>query len=145
MKKKSRRYDIEKFEFPSKISSLKKFYKVFERFKRCFDISDDDYDRLFLASSEAFMNAIIHGNKFDPWKKVYVKVKVYKTFYEVEIEDEGEGFEPESLPNPTDDENLLKESGRGVYLMRAIADTVKFQKTSRGMKVKIKIKKRPSA
>ncbi len=145
MKKKSKRYEIEKFEFPSKISSLKKFYRVFEKLKKRFDVPDECYDKLFIASSEAFMNAIIHGNKFDPRKKVYLTVKAYKTFYEVEIEDEGEGFEPEALSNPTDDENLLKESGRGVYLMKAIADTVKFQKTSRGMKVKIKIKKRPSA
>ncbi len=145
MKKKSKRYDMEKFEFPSRISSLKKFYRVFEKLKKRFNVPDEYYDRLFLASSEAFMNAIIHGNKFDPRKKVYVTVKVYKTFYEVEIKDEGEGFEPESLSNPTDDENLLKESGRGVYLIKAIADAVKFQKTLRGMKVKIKIKKRPSA
>lgn len=145
MKKKSKGYDIERFEFPSRVHSLKNFYGVFEKLKKRFKIPDEDYERLFLASSEAFMNAIIHGNKFDPRKKVYVKVKVYKTFYEVEIQDEGEGFEPESIPNPTEDENLLKESGRGVYLMKAIADAVKFQKTSRGMKVKIKIKKRPSA
>ncbi len=147
MKRKSTSLYIEKlnFEFPSKISSLKKFYGVFEKLKKRFGIPDEDYERLFLASSEAFMNAIIHGNKFDPRKKVYVTVKIYKTIYEVEIEDEGKGFEPESLPNPTDEENLLKESGRGVYLMKTIADVVKFHRTSRGMKVRIKIKKRPSA
>lgn len=147
MKRKSASPYIKKlnFEFPSKISSLRKFYRIFKELKKRFKISNEDYERLLLASSEAFMNAIIHGNKFDPQKKVNVTVKVFKRVYEVEIEDEGEGFEPELIPNPTDEKNLLKESGRGIYLMKAIADVVKFRKKSRGMRVKIKIKKRPSA
>jgi len=134
-----------KFEFESKISSLREFERILKRLKKRFKIPNEDYDRIYLASSEAFINAIVHGNKLVPEKRVKVCFKIFKRSYEIEVQDEGEGFEPESLPNPVDEENLLKESGRGVYIMRAIADVVKFHRTSRGMKVKIKIKKRPSA
>lgn len=133
------------FEFPSEISSLMKFEKVLKRLKRQFGISEEDYDRIYLSSSEAFVNAIVHGNKFDPNKKVLVGFKIFKKFYEIEIQDQGEGFDPGLIPNPIDDENLLKESGRGIYIMKVIADVVKFHKTKKGMKVRIKIKKRPSA
>ncbi|CUS92783.1 serine/threonine-protein kinase RsbW [Candidatus Kryptonium thompsonii] len=113
--------------------------------RRKYKISDDDYHRIYLASSEAFINAIVHGNKRDPNKKVRVKFKVFKRSFEIEIQDEGEGFTPEGVPDPTVDENLLKESGRGVFIMQAFADVVKFHKTKSGMKVIIKIKKRSSA
>ncbi len=139
------RFEKFNFEFPSKISSLRKLEKVLKELKKQFNIPDEDYDRIYLASSEAFVNAVVHGNKLDPAKKVQVKFKIFKRSYEIEIKDQGEGFDPSSILTPVDEENLLKESGRGIYIMRATADVVKFHKTSKGMKVKIKIKKRPSA
>ncbi len=141
----SRKPKIELAEFPSKDSSLKKFERFFDGLRRRYKIPDDDYHRIYLASSEAFINAIVHGNKRDPNKKVRVKFKVFKRSFEIEIQDEGEGFTPEGVPDPTVDENLLKESGRGVFIMQAFADVVKFHKTKSGMKVIIKIKKRSSA
>ncbi|CUT00507.1 serine/threonine-protein kinase RsbW [Candidatus Kryptobacter tengchongensis] len=110
-----------------------------------YKISDEDFYRLYLASSEAFINAIVHGNKLEPSKKVKVRFKSFKKSFEIEVQDEGEGFEPESIPDPTVNENLLRESGRGIYIIKAFSDVVKFHKTRNGMKVKIKIKKRPSA
>ena len=133
------------FEFPSTFASFKSFESKFKMLRRKFRISDDDYYRIYLASSEAFINAIVHGNKLDPGKKVKVKFEVYRRSYVVEVRDEGEGFDVNLLPNPTDEENLFKESGRGIFIIKAIADEVKFHKTSAGMSVRIKIKKRPSA
>ncbi len=136
---------VELKEFPSEDSSLKKFERFFNSLRRRYRIFDDDYHRIYLTSSEAFINAMVHGNKRDPNKKVRVKFKVFKKFFTIEIQDEGEGFIPEAIPDPTIDENLLKDSGRGVFIMKAFADEVKFRKTKSGMKVIIKIKKRSGA
>lgn len=128
--------------FPSNISSLKKFEKFLERLKKKHKISDEDFYRISLASSEAFINAIVHGNKLDSSKKVTVKFRAFKKSFEIEIQDEGEGFKTTIFLDPTSAENLLKESGRGIYIMKSFSDAVKFYKTKKGFKVKIKIKKR---
>ncbi|MEN3039113.1 MAG: ATP-binding protein [Candidatus Kryptonium sp.] len=128
--------------FPSDISSLKKFEKFLERLKNKYKISDEDFYRIFLASSEAFINAIVHGNKLNSSKRVIVKFRSFKKSFEIEIQDEGEGFKANFVLDPTSEENLLKESGRGIYIMKSFSDAVKFYKTKRGFKVKIKIKKR---
>ncbi len=133
------------FEFTSAFSSFKKFENTFKILKKKLKISDEDYYRIYLSSSEAFVNAIVHGNKLDPKKKVKIVFKVYKKIYVVEVSDEGEGFDVDLIPDPRDRENLLKESGRGILIIKSIADEVSFRKTDRGMRVRIKIKKRPSA
>jgi serine/threonine-protein kinase RsbW len=133
------------FEFASAFSSFKKFENAFKTLKKKLKISDEDYYRIYLSSSEAFVNAIVHGNKLDPKKKVKVVFEVYKKSYVVEVYDEGEGFDVNLIPDPRERENLLKESGRGILIIKSIADGVSFKKTTYGMKVRIKIKKRPSA
>lgn len=142
---KKNRPKFESADFPSDVSSFKKFEKFLYELRGKYKISDEDFYRLYLASSEAFINAIVHGNKLQPSKKVKVRFKSFKKSFEIEVQDEGEGFEPESIPDPTVNENLLRESGRGIYIIKAFSDVVKFHKTRNGMKVKIKIKKRPSA
>ncbi|MFN3134686.1 MAG: ATP-binding protein, partial [Candidatus Kryptonium sp.] len=84
----SKKLGIESAEFPSRDSSLKKFEKFFDSLRRKYKISDDDYHKIYLVSSEAFVNAIVHGNKLDPNKKVRVKFKVFKRGFEIEIQDE---------------------------------------------------------
>jgi serine/threonine-protein kinase RsbW len=79
-----------------------------------------------LAFEEALMNAIKHGNKLDPKKLVKVKITLSATAVDVSIEDEGPGFDPDSLPDPTDSENIDSISGRGVMLIRHFMDEVYF-------------------
>ena len=79
-----------------------------------------------LALEEALTNAIHHGNCGDPKKKVEVEYEVTDQRLWVSITDEGCGFTPEQLPDPTLDENLTKPGGRGVLLMRAYMDDVQF-------------------
>ena len=87
---------------------------------------------------EALRNAMIHGNKFSPDKTVKIEVDVNPGVVVISVEDEGEGFNPDSLPDPTLDENLLKESGRGVYLIKHLMDEVYYEKGGR----KVIMKKR---
>ena len=76
---------------------------------------------------EALRNAMIHGNKQDPSKKVTVETEIMDNEVRIQVEDEGDGFDPKDLPDPTQDENLLKESGRGVYLIRHLMDEVRYE------------------
>jgi len=132
-------------EFVSAIDSIREFERWFFSLKRRFKIPAREFDRIYLASNEAFINAIIHGNKLDPEKKVSVAFKEFKHIYRIEVQDQGGGFEPGQVPDPREDENLLKESGRGLLIMTEIADEVKFYKEKEGLRVKIKIKKRSGA
>jgi serine/threonine-protein kinase RsbW len=83
-----------------------------------------------LALEEALVNAIKHGNQMDASKSVRVSCRVNTGCIRIEIEDQGEGFVPEEVPDPTEDENLERPCGRGIMLMRAFMTTVVF--TDRG-------------
>ena len=80
-----------------------------------------------LALEEALVNAIKHGNRNDPRKSVRIACRIADDRFVVEIEDEGPGFEPEDVPDPTDEENLEKPSGRGIMLMRAFMTRVDYE------------------
>lgn len=97
-----------------------------------------DDDRLFdirLCVEEALRNAIVHGNHSD--KKLPVKVAYWREGDDIniEVEDEGSGFDYKRLPDPTENENILKNSGRGVYLIKKLMDRVEFNE--RGNKIKM--------
>lgn len=79
-----------------------------------------------LAVREAVMNAVLHGNKEDAGKQVTVNYRVMDGRLEVGVCDQGSGFDPVKLRDPLSAENLLKEGGRGVYLMRQFMDEVEF-------------------
>ncbi len=93
-----------------------------------------------LAVEEALVNAVRHGNRFDTSKRVDVDLRVSPDRVFVEIADEGEGFQPDELPDPTREENLEKPTGRGVMLMRNFMDRVEFNE--RGNQVTME-KRRP--
>lgn len=80
-----------------------------------------------LALEEALVNAIKHGNRMDPDKTVRVECAISPEFVRVVIEDQGPGFKPESVPDPTMEENLERPCGRGIMLMRAFMSLVEYQ------------------
>jgi serine/threonine-protein kinase RsbW len=88
-----------------------------------------------LALHEALINAIKHGNRLDPVKKVHVKATMTPARAEIIIEDEGPGFDRKGVPDPTSDENLEKCSGRGILLIESYMDEVKW--TNRGRRLKM--------
>lgn len=79
-----------------------------------------------LALEEAMINAIKHGNKFDPQKKVFIEATITPEQTQITIEDQGPGFDRGGVPDPTLEENLQKCSGRGILLMEAYMDGVEF-------------------
>lgn len=82
-----------------------------------------------LAVEEALANAIGHGNQLDPTKHVYVVLSLSANLLRIEIADEGDGFDPGSVPDPTDPENLEAASGRGIMLMRNFMSRVDFSES----------------
>lgn len=86
-----------------------------------------------LALDEALVNAVKHGNQNDPTKTVYIEFVIDQDHMVIQIEDQGEGFIPEELPDPTAEENLSRPNGRGVMLMRAYMTDVRFN--ARGNRV----------
>jgi serine/threonine-protein kinase RsbW len=90
-------------------------------------LADDLSSRVLLALSEAVTNAIVHGNREAPAKKVHVTLYVDQKTVKVNVRDEGDGFNPEKTPNPLKEENLLEPGGRGIFLMEEVADAISYQ------------------
>ncbi len=103
-------------------------------------IDDGLMYRLLVASTEAVNNAIVHGNKSDPDKKVLIRCRVEKKSITIDVTDEGKGFDSEHLQDPREEKNLMKESGRGIFLMRSLMDQVKFKHLKSGSVVEMKVK-----
>jgi len=95
---------------------------------------------LLLAVTEATTNAIIHGNKNNKLKMVRIYVYVDGQTVTIKIKDEGKGFDPSIVPDPTDPENLLKDSGRGLYLMRVYMDGLSYNQTPEGTETILTLK-----
>ena len=95
---------------------------------------------LLLAVTEATTNAIIHGNKNNKLKMVRIYVLVDGQTVTIKIKDEGKGFDPSIVPDPTDPENLLKDSGRGLYLMRVYMDGLSYNQTPEGTETILTLK-----
>jgi serine/threonine-protein kinase RsbW len=79
-----------------------------------------------MALREAVTNAMVHGNQEDETKSVEVTFSCMGNALEIEIRDQGEGFDPASVPDPTEPGNILKTSGRGIFLMRSFMDEVEW-------------------
>jgi serine/threonine-protein kinase RsbW len=94
-------------------------------------ISEEHYGNILISMTEAVNNAIVHGNKLDPDKQVNVKVKTEDKSLHFTIEDEGPGFDYDNLPDPTAPENIEKPNGRGVFLMKNLADECSFEDNGR--------------
>ena len=95
-----------------------------------------------LACEEAIVNAVEHGNQCDSSKMVHLECSVENDVMKVVVRDEGEGFDPAALPDPTEPENILREDGRGVFLIRRLVDEVRFNE--KGNEITI-IKRLPPA
>lgn len=91
-----------------------------------------------ISVSEVVTNAIKHGNCDDSNKKVTVKYEINQDELIIYIKDEGDGFHPDTIPDPTDNDNLLKQVGRGIFIVRSLLDSVDFNFTDDGTEVVLK-------
>lgn len=114
--------------FESKADNIVVAEKLVDDVCSRFNVNEDHYGNILIALTEAVNNAINHGNRQNPQKKVDIEFfsNGDKALHFV-VKDQGEGFDFEHLPDPTDPANIEKISGRGVFLMRNLADEVEFR------------------
>lgn len=86
------------------------------------NFDEEEQHKIGMAVHESMINAIWHGNKNDPAKRVWLQFRVYEDRLEIRIRDQGTGFDPSNVPHPLEPENLLRISGRGIFLIRSFMD-----------------------
>ncbi|MDQ3289909.1 MAG: ATP-binding protein [Bacteroidota bacterium] len=124
-----------KIQIPSLIENIRVVESFIDNSKEKFHIEDDIYGNIMVAVTESVNNAIRHGNKFDKDKNVYLSLYVEPDSLRFEVEDEGNGFDVETLTDPTAPENLENPGGRGIFLMRHLSDEVKFSNEGRNVQL----------
>jgi len=93
---------------------------------------DDDLMKIGMAVRESMVNAVVHGNRYNANKKVHLSVSRNSARFTIRIADEGEGFEFEHLPDPLAPENLMRTSGRGIFLIRSFMDEFEIRRLEPG-------------
>ncbi len=116
---------------------IRDFEDLFLDYKDKYNVKDDIYFKIMVAVTEGINNAAGHGNKYDPSKLVTVELKGDNTYINCKIQDEGLGFNPEKVADPRNPENLLKDNGRGVFLMKELANDFNVTKLNNGTLVEL--------
>jgi serine/threonine-protein kinase RsbW len=120
---------------PSDLAAARRVQSDIECALRDFRFGDHDIFGVKLALEEALVNAIKHGNRLDPAKQVHIHYSVSSDRFDIHIRDEGPGFDPECVPDPTAPENLERPCGRGLLLMRHYMTEVNYADAGRAVRM----------
>jgi serine/threonine-protein kinase RsbW len=142
-------HHIVRLEFTSTFEMLDFVQVVSDHLARGIGLDDDSLHWVSVAIRESVINAIKHGNRNDTDKRVFVEfetaTKADVPELAIRIRDQGEGFDPEQVANPLDPENLLKSSGRGIFLIRSFMDDVQLRRAPEGgMEIRMVKKVQPA-
>jgi serine/threonine-protein kinase RsbW len=118
--------------FPSRVEAVGEAAAAVSEFMNRLGIAEDIAFGVDMAVREAVTNAVIHGNKLDNSKVVELKLRNTPGVFEITVHDQGTGFNPNNIPDPTKDENILKTSGRGIFFMRNFMDEVDWSADPQG-------------
>lgn len=129
-----------KFEIKSKIENLRKVEKLVDDISAEYNISSDLYGNILIAALEAANNAILHGNKLDESKLVYIIINKDEKTLKIRIDDEGEGFDYKNIPDPTAPENIENINGRGIFLMEKLSDAMEFSRNGATVELEFNLK-----
>lgn len=131
--------NVNQINFSSKVENLSLVEKFIDDVCEENKVNHDFYGNILIALTEAVNNAIFHGNASDPKKQVIVTCKQSPNAIAFFVEDQGKGFDFSTLPDPTDPENIEKPNGRGVFLMKNLADQVEFHDNGRKVEIVFKV------
>ena len=112
----------------SEVGNIIKVENFIESFSETFSLPPDLFGKISLSIIEAVNNAILSGNKLDASKQVCLEAWEENNKFHVSIEDEGKGFDYNHIPDPTLPDNILKDAGRGLYIMKTLSDELIFEK-----------------
>ena len=132
----------------SDLSSVEPVETRAEQMAREAGFDEDTASQIAMIAREAVINAILHGNKKDPAKQVRVSFELSDEALRITIADQGAGLDPDAVPDPCAPENILRSSGRGIFLMRAIMDEVHFHQLNPGTEIELvkhRVHKEPQA
>ncbi len=124
----------------SDVSELKNVEFFLKNVLDEFNLTQKYFNKIYLCISEAVINSIKHGNKNDLNKSVSIGINCNKNLINVDIEDEGEGFDFKNVEDPTLKSNLKKESGRGILLIKNMCDTLEYNQKGNRLQIKINCK-----
>jgi len=130
-------YHLEIESDPNNLITIEEFVNYFSMDLK---LGEEKLSALLLAVTEAVTNAIKHGNKSDKSKIVTIDVNVVNDVLQIKVKDQGEGFDPSKIPDPTEPDNLLKDSGRGLYLMKVYMSDLRYNITPSGTEAIIELK-----
>ena len=116
----------EKLNITSSSENIRLVERLVEDVCEVFNVNEDNYGNILIAVTEAVNNAMYHGNEGNPTKHIKIGFESGEKEISFSVEDEGKGFDFNNLPDPTDPINIDKPNGRGVFLMKNLADKVEF-------------------
>ncbi|MFA6469767.1 MAG: ATP-binding protein [Bacteroidota bacterium] len=125
MKKQTQAFQL---KIPSSRKNIHLVEEFFRSTNKAFNLPDEKLHALLVSVTEAVNNGIIHGNNNDESKYVTLTSSMRGRTVTIKVKDEGMGFTPETVANPLSEENLLNTGGRGVFLMKAFMQSVKYNK-----------------
>ncbi len=134
-----------KLEIASRFEMLDVVQTVLIQMCQLAGFNDEAQHYMSVAVRESVVNAIKHGNRQDVAKRVFLQFTLHEGALEVEVRDEGSGFDPKAVPDPLAPENLLKAYGRGIFFMRQFMDEVTHSFPARGGTVVRMVKRVPAA
>jgi serine/threonine-protein kinase RsbW len=115
------------YTLESSLESVNRVEQMAEELAKKAGIDEDEIFRITMAVREAAVNAVLHGNSYDPQKHITASFENTGTDLVIRITDQGVGLDPATLPDPLAPENLLRGSGRGIFLIRSFMDEVNFK------------------
>jgi serine/threonine-protein kinase RsbW len=121
-----------KLDIASRFDMLDVVQTILTHLSGMVGFGEDATHYMTVAVRESVVNAIKHGNKLDESKRVFLEFVVHPQALEVLVRDEGDGFEPDTVPSPLAEENLLKADGRGIFFMKSFMDEVSYSFPARG-------------
>jgi serine/threonine-protein kinase RsbW len=127
-----------RLKIESKMSNLRVIENAIDEMTGAIGINQDNYGKILVATLEAVNNAITHGNKSNTQKLVDVEIEFDKNEIKITVTDEGPGFDPKKIPDPTMPENIEALSGRGVFLMTKLADSIVFNEKGNSVTMNFK-------
>jgi serine/threonine-protein kinase RsbW len=134
---------IQELTIPSTPDQIQVVEEQAESLARLAGFAEDERDNIAIAITEMVANAIFHGNHADAAKNVHVRFRLDAQELNIAIRDEGGGFDPDAVADPLQPENLLKDRGRGIFIVRTLMDEVNFRPANPGTEVVlIKYRKR---
>jgi serine/threonine-protein kinase RsbW len=125
-----------KIQLESNYQSLSAVEKFIEEVCEENNVGEDNFGNILVAVTEAVNNAIQHGNRLDSSKKIEMEAETIGSSIQFRISDQGKGFDFSNIPDPTEPQNIEKPNGRGVFLMKNLADSVAFEENGRIVQLK---------